>query len=88
MFIAGDSPRSADRVEEAIWQTIEQIAANPSLGHSRGDVRGSNILFQIVDRYPVYTIAYRGGVDQVEILRVLHGSAGLSSTVLIEAVAR
>jgi plasmid stabilization system protein ParE len=73
-YIARDSVKHADLVEEAIFATCYSAANLPGIGHARPDLTSRNILFVPVSGYERYSIAYLVGSDPLRILRVVHGA--------------
>lgn len=69
--IARDDPAAADRVDEKIHKAIHLLADFPGLGHTRSDVTNPNYRFRAVGNY---MIAYRVEVDQLVVVRVVHGA--------------
>jgi plasmid stabilization system protein ParE len=73
-YIAQDSVRHADLVEEAILTTCYSTAELPGIGHQRPDLTERKILFVPVRNYERYVIAYAAESAPLRILRVLHGA--------------
>lgn len=73
-YIAEDSLRHADLVEEAVLETCRSAAAISGLGHRRQGVRNPKILFLAVSGYERYCIAYLAGSEPLRVLRILHGA--------------
>jgi len=69
-YIAADDPAAARLVVKRIFEAVDQLAEQPSLGRP-GRVPGTREL--IVDRTR-YLIPYRVTRDAIEILRVFHTS--------------
>ncbi len=74
LYIARDSVRHADLVEEAIVATCFSVADTPGLGHRRPEVRNTKVLFLAVQGYERYSIAYLAGTEPLRIVRVVHGA--------------
>jgi addiction module RelE/StbE family toxin len=70
MFIGRDNRRAAANVAARIRKAVARLADFPGLGRP-GRVPGTREL--VVEGTP-YIVAYHAVDDQVEILRVLHGS--------------
>lgn len=73
-YIAKDSPENAYNFLERLFESAEQLADFPEMGHQvpeflREDVR--KLLYQD------YRIIYRINTPRVEILTVVHGSRNL-----------
>ena len=73
-YIARDSVRYANSVEEAIFETCRSAAATPDLGHKREGVRRPDVLFLSVQGYERYSIAYLANSQPLRVLRVVHGA--------------
>jgi toxin ParE1/3/4 len=69
-YIARDNPSAADRIVDRFTETFERLAEFPESGerysHPQGELRRS-----IVSPYLIF---FRLSDDQIEIVRVLHGS--------------
>jgi len=76
-FIAGDSERAADRVEEAIYEACAFLAEGPLRGHSRPDLTSRDVCFWTLTRYPNYTVVYRPETTPLQVIAVLHGKRNL-----------
>jgi plasmid stabilization system protein ParE len=76
-FIAADNPAAADRVIDELFETFEQLAAWPEIGHLRPDLTPRQVRF-----WPVrsYLIVYRSNNDRVQIVAILHGFRDVPST--------
>lgn len=70
-YIARDDASAADRMDELIHLSIEQLAQFPGMGHGRLDVTDKRYLFWTVSNY---VIAYRMAGKQLLVVRVLHGA--------------
>jgi plasmid stabilization system protein ParE len=73
-YIARDSVRHADLVEEAILATCRFAAEMDGVGHRREDVGKPKVLFLTVSDYKRDSIAYLSGTSPLRIVRVVHGS--------------
>jgi antitoxin ParD1/3/4/toxin ParE1/3/4 len=73
-YIAGDSVRNADSVEEAIFEACRSAAAMPGSGHKKEGVRRPDVLFLGVAAYEHYSIAYLAKSEPLRVLRVVHGA--------------
>lgn len=62
-YIAADSERAADRVEQAVCDACAFVAQAPKRGHSRPDFSTRFLRFWTVTRYPNYTVVYRPDTD-------------------------
>lgn len=78
VYIAADNENAADRVEQAIYDACEFVAASPFRGHSRPDLTKRMIRFWTLTRYPNYTIVYRPDTAPVQVVAVLHGKRDIS----------
>jgi toxin ParE1/3/4 len=70
VYIAGDNPSAADRLEADIYQACEMLAKNPRLGHKRLDLTDEPVLF-----WPVrgnYLVIYRRATQPLKVARILH----------------
>jgi plasmid stabilization system protein ParE len=63
----------SDRVERAIYEACEFVAASPERGHSRPDLTTRLLRFWTLTRFPNYSIVYRPETMPIEIVTVLHG---------------
>jgi len=45
IYIAGDNPAAADKLEAEIYQACEALAENPRPGHKRPDLTVEPVLF-------------------------------------------
>lgn len=71
-YIAKENVAAALALEDELFQSFEELAAFPNLGHTRTDLAGKrNLLFLSIGRY---LVIYRAYTKEVEILAVLHGS--------------
>ncbi len=73
-YIARDSPRAADRVENDLHTALHLLADQPGIGHRRPDVTVRDYRFW---RVYSYLIVYRMEADGLLVVRVLHGSRDL-----------
>ncbi len=80
-YIAEDSPRHADLVEEAIYETCYAVAKTPGMGHPRPEITSRNVLFLSVSGYDRYVVVYASERNSVKVLRVLHGARNLQSLI-------
>ncbi|MCE9520112.1 MAG: type II toxin-antitoxin system RelE/ParE family toxin [Verrucomicrobia bacterium] len=48
VYIAGDNPEAADKLEADIYEACEALANNPRLGHNRRDLTDEPVLFWTV----------------------------------------
>lgn len=69
--------RTADRVEEAIYDACGFVADAPMRGHSRPDLTTRSLRFWTLTRYPNYTIVYRPETAPLQIVAVLHGKRNI-----------
>lgn len=77
--ISQHNPDAAANVRTAIFETAHNLGVHPGLGiRPRFSApRFSGIRFIPANDYPHYLLFYREDADEVEILRVLHGSRNL-----------
>ena len=78
-YIARDSPKHADRVENAIYSACRLLATAPYAGHKRQDVTERNLLFFPLSEFPKYLIVYRPDTDPLFIISVTHGARNLGA---------
>jgi len=75
-YIARDSPENATRFVRGIRETCNAtLAYNPRIGRRRADLAPRLRSFVVQD----YVILYRPIDDDVEVVRVLHGSRDIES---------
>ncbi len=74
-YIAKDDPQAAQLVVERISHTVSLLKNNPSLGHP-GRLPGTRELVIPNTRY-ILPYRVRPRLQQIEILRVFHGSRRL-----------
>jgi|ERR1700721_418343 len=79
VFIARDNFEAADRVEQAVYQACELIAASPLAGSMREDLTALPVRFWLVQPYTNYLIVYDPKTSPVPIIRILHGARNLPS---------
>ena len=72
-YIAQDSPRAADKVEEAISLACVLLADSPRMGMVRKDLTSLPLRFWVVSPYPNYLIVYDPEKKPLRIVRVIHG---------------
>jgi addiction module RelE/StbE family toxin len=69
--IGRENPQAARRVVALIRQKVKSLALNPAIGR-QGRVEGTREL--VIDRHP-FIVAYAvAGVDEIQILAVVHTS--------------
>jgi plasmid stabilization system protein ParE len=76
-YIAEDSEKAADRVEQAIFEACAFVAQAPSSGHTRPDLTTRVLRFWTLTRYPNCMIVYRPDTSPVQIVAVLHGKRNI-----------
>ena len=69
LYIAADSPNSADKLLADIENRLFILAKNPRIGHQRNDVSGDALCFP----HKKYLILYRQQDGGIEVVRVVHG---------------
>jgi antitoxin ParD1/3/4 len=72
-YIADDSEKAADRVEQAIYDACEFVAEAPTRGHTRSDLTSRPLRFWTLTRYPNYTVVFRPQTSPLQVVAVLHG---------------
>jgi plasmid stabilization system protein ParE len=73
-YIAKDSLRYANLVEDAILETCRSATKVPALGHRRAEIEDPRVLFLAVSGYERYSIAYLANSEPLRVLRVVHGA--------------
>ena len=76
-YIASDSEDAANRVEQAIFEACEFVAAAPLRGHTRSDLTNRILRFWTLGRYPNFTVVYRPGTAPLQIVAILHGKRNI-----------
>jgi toxin ParE1/3/4 len=74
-WIAGDSPDSADRVLDRVYEVVQQLAELPNMGRARDELLEGLRSF-VVGSYVVF---YMVSTDSLVLLRVLHGRRDTAS---------
>jgi len=77
--IAGDKPRAAERLLDAISDTFAQIAKHPESGmvYPTNNPRLKIVRMLPVKGFPNYLVFFRIDPDAVRILYVIHGARNL-----------
>lgn len=72
-YIANSNPHAADDVIEALFRTLQTLAANSGIGQSRDDLRPGLHVFPA--RHPAhnYVVCYFLIEGGIEVATVLHG---------------
>ena len=80
-YIGQDNPAAAEEVRQDLLDSADRLGQQPGLGiRPRFSApRFAGIRFLPSHRYPVYLLFYRELQDEVEVLRILHGSRDLPS---------
>ncbi len=74
-YIAKDSPESAVRVVEAIYQKVQSLRCFPEMGQRYDDITGRQVRVLLYGHYRIaYLIKPDGNID---ILGVFHGALDL-----------
>jgi plasmid stabilization system protein ParE len=73
-YIAGDDPKAADRVEDAIHAACGLLADNPLIGSIRMELTGLPLRFWVVRPFRNYWIVYDPDAKPLRIIRVLHAA--------------
>ena len=78
-YIARDYPKAAEELRDDILDTADSLGLHPSLGiRPRFSApRFAGIRFLPSHHYPSYLLFYRELTEEIEVLRVLHGSRNL-----------
>jgi len=69
-YIAKDNPETATKVSKKIWETTLMLSNHPAMGKP-GRVPGTR---EMVATGTSYIVPYRVVGNEVQILRILHGS--------------
>jgi antitoxin ParD1/3/4 len=77
-YIASRSEAAADRVEQAIYDACEFVAASPLRGHPRSDLTARPLRFWTLTRYPNFIVVYRPDTAPLHIVAVLHGKRSIN----------
>jgi len=79
LFIAQDSPKSAQAFRETLEQTCALLADMPDMGAARDFENPllAGIRLWPLKRFEKYLLFYRTPGDTVEIIRVVHGARDL-----------
>lgn len=77
--ISQDNDQAAAHVRDSVLDTADRIGLSPGIGirPKFSASRFAGIRFIPADTYPNYLIFYREGVEEIEVLRVLHGARHL-----------
>lgn len=77
-FIAADSPQAADRVVAELFESFQQLAERPGMGHARRDLTERDVRF-----WPVgsYLVVYREHPLPLQIVAILHGARDVPSVI-------
>jgi plasmid stabilization system protein ParE len=70
---------AANRVEQAILDACQHLAAFPLSGKVRGEVTKASVRFWTVSKYPNYIVVNRPHTRPIEIVAILHGKRDLPS---------
>ncbi|GGA64168.1 hypothetical protein GCM10011507_14740 [Edaphobacter acidisoli] len=76
-YIARDSVRYADRVEEAIYRSCANAAAMPLIGKERTDLTHKRLRFLPALPYANYVVVYDPQSAPLSVVRILHGAMDL-----------
>jgi len=74
LFIAEDSPASADAFVDRVTRAVQPLAEFPKMGAMRADISPGLRYLPI----GAYVLLYRERPDCVELIRVLHGRRDLT----------
>ncbi len=75
-YIAQDSIRAADNVEDDIIRSFYDLSDNPLMGHKRDDLTPREVRFWNVHSY---LIIYDATTEPISIVRVLSGYRDITS---------
>lgn len=73
IYIAADSPKSADRMHDSILETCQILADNPLIAHELEGHSVQGIRRLPVVNYPRYSVFYQVVNNQIEIVRLGFG---------------
>ena len=73
-YIAKDNPPSATRLLDKFFQKFVFLSEHPNAGQHRPEIRPNLRSFSVGN----YVIYFRRSDDEIEIVRVLHGSRDVS----------
>jgi toxin ParE1/3/4 len=78
-YIARDNPAAAERVLDALEETLAQVAAQPEIGvvYTSRNARMKAVRMLPVNGFSNYVIFYRIDADTIRILYVVHGARHL-----------
>jgi plasmid stabilization system protein ParE len=76
-YIARDSIEAANRVEAAICEACDFLAATPLAGHVRKDLSDLPVRFWPVQPYRNYLVVYDPQAQPTKIVRIFHGARNL-----------
>lgn len=68
--VAEESVDAADRLIGCLFESFEELAHFPGMGHKREDLTNFPVLFWPVGNY---LVIYRGQQNPIEIVAVVHG---------------
>jgi len=77
-YIAPHNEAAANRVEQAIYDACEFVAASPLRGHTRSDLTPRPLRFWTLTHYPNFTVVYRPDTAPLHIVAVLHGKRNIN----------
>ena len=78
-YIAQDNVVAAKEVRLDVFDTADRIGQQPGLGIRPrfSSSKFAGVRFIPADVYPQYLVFYLEGLDEIEVLRVLHGARHL-----------
>lgn len=76
-YIAEDNQSAALRVESALLDACELLAANPLLGSERPQTTHLPVRFWPVSRFPNYLVVYLPETSPVAVVAILHGKRNI-----------
>ncbi len=79
-FLAGQSPKSADRLLDEVEVVVDLLIEFPGLGRPRDELRAGVRSFRV--RRFRHLIFYRVTADAIVLLRILHGARDIERTPL------
>jgi len=79
-YVARDDPDAANDVEEAIYRACDLLSESPLAGRTRADLTSLPLLFWLVQPYKTHFVVYDPNEEPLKIVRIVHASRHLPST--------
>jgi len=79
LYIGAGSPDAAERLLDAVEQTVEFLLENPRAGRIQEfrSPRGQGVRSWVVKGFQSYLLFYRPDGDDLDVVRFLHGARNL-----------